>query len=296
MTAATFYTRLEHFIAKNGNPICFGLDPVLNRIPLKGSPEDIIRRYYLEILNELIKRNIKPAAIKPNIAYYEALSIQSLLVLEELIREYQHEGMLVVLDAKRGDIGKSSAAYAQAAFQVYKSDAVTVSPWMGSDSVEPFLSRHSEGRGIFALLRTSNQGASDFQDLVTDNGDKVYEKVALKLIEWDRKHPESVGAVVGATHPEELERITQIFASRQYEIPFLIPGVSIPGVPGQQGGDAITVIRALRAGGGKRRFHLLNSSSGLSFAWQAQDRPTDFAIACADAMERLAESIQKEML
>ena len=289
MASLGYAARLENRIAACGNPVCFGMDPVLELMPVEGTPEERIRRFYLDILAEFVRRGVKPAIVKPNSAYYECVSVQALLVLQELIREYSREGILVVLDAKRGDIGKSSAAYAKAAFNVYQADAVTVSPWMGSDSVEPFL-KETEGRGSYVLLRTSNKGAKDFQDLPVRDAGRAFESVATRLLDWDNG---SLGAVVGATSPAELEQVTRFFASRGHEIPFLIPGVSIPGVPGQQGGQASEVIQAIKAGGGKRRFHVLNSSSGLSFAWQANDKPKLFAPACADAFERLCDGIRK---
>ncbi|HSQ41763.1 MAG TPA: orotidine-5'-phosphate decarboxylase, partial [Fibrobacteraceae bacterium] len=224
--------KLETRVRSCGNPICFGMDPVLNLIPVEGPPEERIRSFYLDILEEFVKRGVTPAAIKPNSAYYECVSVQALLVLQELIREYSREGIMVILDAKRGDIGKSSAAYAKAAFEVMGADAVTVSPWMGTDSVAPFLKDQVE-HGVYALLRTSNKGAQDFQDLPIRDAGKAFECVAAKLLEWDNG---SLGAVVGATSPAEMELLARYFVSRGHEIPFLIPGVSIPGVPGQQGG------------------------------------------------------------
>jgi orotidine-5'-phosphate decarboxylase len=285
-----FSTQLENRIAQCGNPVCFGMDPVLELMPVEGnSGEEKVRRFYLEILAEMVKRNVKPAIVKPNSAYYECLSVEALFVLQELIREYSREGILVVLDAKRGDIGKSSAAYAKAAFGVYGADAVTVSPWMGSDSVEPFL-KEVPGKGVYGLLRTSNKGAKDFQDLPIKDAGKAFESVAYKFIDWDNG---SLGAVVGATNVQELEYITSWFVARGHEIPFLIPGVSIPGVPGQQGGLADEVVRAIRAGGGKRNFHVLNSSSGLSFAWQASGNPKNFAVQSVDALEKLSDAIRR---
>jgi orotidine-5'-phosphate decarboxylase len=289
MSDQGYANRLETRIQASGNPICFGMDPVLDLMPVEGTPEEKIRRFYLEILGEFVKRGITPAAIKPNSAYYECVSIQAMHVLQELIREYSREGIVVVLDAKRGDIGKSSAAYAKAAFSIYGADAVTVSPWMGADSVEPFL-KVGPNYGVYALLRTSNKGARDFQDLPVRDAGPVFESVATKCIEWDNG---SLGAVVGATSPAELEAITRFFVQRKHEIPFLIPGVSIPGVPGQQGGLASEVISAIRSGGGIRKFHLLNSSSGLSFAWQAGGNPKAYASACVDAFERLSDDIRK---
>lgn len=288
-----FSDRLEARIQECGNPICLGMDPKLSLMPVErkhanvNSEEEKIRFFYMDILEECAKRNVKPAVVKPNSAYYERISIQGMQVLHDLIAAYKGEGIPVVLDAKRGDIGKSSAAYADAAFNVYGADAVTVSPWMGKDSVGPFLEHPANG-GVYALLRTSNKGAADFQDLPVE-GSTAFFAVAKKLIEWDNGN---LGAVVGATHPEELERITAFFAAANHEIPFLIPGVSIPGVPGGQGGDAKTVLQAIANGGGKRKFHVLNSSSGLNFAWQRTGKEAEYASACVDAIESLAEAIR----
>lgn len=282
----SFALDLETRIAACGNPVCMGMDPVLKYIPFDGRPEENIKRFYLEILEELLRRGVLPAVVKPNIAYYESVNLESLVVLRELIAAYLSAGVPVILDAKRGDIGKSSAAYAEAAFKVFGASAVTVSPWMGADSVGPFLN-YEPAHGVYALLRTSNKGAEDFQDLPVE-GSKAFLAVAEKLIAWDNGN---LGAVVGATNLAELERITAFFASKVSEIPFLIPGVSIPGVPGGQGGDAKEVLRAIANGGGKRKFHVLNSSSGLNFAWRASGEPGKFAVACADALERLAESL-----
>lgn len=288
-----FSDRLEARIQECGNPICLGMDPKLSLMPVErkhanvNSEEEKIRFFYMDILEECAKRNVKPAVVKPNSAYYERISIQGMQVLHDLIAAYKGEGIPVVLDAKRGDIGKSSAAYADAAFNVYGADAVTVSPWMGKDSVGPFLEHPANG-GVYALLRTSNKGAADFQDLPVESSTAFF-AVAKKLIEWDNGN---LGAVVGATHPEELERITAFFAAAGHEIPFLIPGVSIPGVPGGQGGDAKTGLQAIANGGGKRKFHVLNSSSGLNFAWQRTGKEAEYASACVDAIESLAEAIR----
>ena len=161
---ANFHELLEQRIAKCGNPVCLGMDPVLKLIPLEGSAEEKIKRFYSDILECALRRNVQPAVVKPNSAYYECVSVQAMLVLQQLIADYRSAGIPVILDAKRGDIGKSSAAYATAAYDVYKADAVTVSPWMGADSVGPFIRENSEN-GAYVLLRTSNKGAHDFQDM-----------------------------------------------------------------------------------------------------------------------------------
>ncbi len=292
-----FHSILEESIAKCGNPICLGMDPVLKLIDpccANGSDEDKIKRFYSEILECCIKRNVKPAVVKPNSAYYECVSVEAMLVLRDLIKDYKSAGIPVILDAKRGDIGKSSAAYAKAAYDVYGATAVTVSPWMGSDSVTPFIRENSEN-GAYVLLRTSNKGAHDFQDLPVIGSDdprdvnEAFYSVADKIMEWDGESG-YFGAVVGATHPEELEKITAYCVAKKHEIPFLIPGVSIPGVPGGQGGDAKTVLTAIANGGGKRKFHVLNSSSGLNFAYQRSGKAENFANECVDALEKLAEA------
>lgn len=288
-----FSSRLENRIASCGNPVCLGMDPKISLMPVERkhpgvkSDEDRIRFFYMDILEECARRNVSPAVVKPNSAFYECVSIECLQVLRDLISAYRDAGIPVILDAKRGDIGKTSAAYAEAAFRVYGADAVTVNPWMGRDSVMPFL-EHAACGGVYALLRTSNRGAADFQDLPT-GGRTAFFAVAEKLVEWDNGN---LGAVVGATKPEELERITAFFAAANHEIPFLIPGISIPGVPGGQGGDADTVLKAIANGGGKRKFHVLNSSSGLNFAWQRVGKEAEYASACVDALEALAESIR----
>jgi orotidine-5'-phosphate decarboxylase len=295
-----FYEALEKRVQWVQNPVCFGMDPVLKLIPAEGNtPEEKIRRFYFDILEEMLKRGALPAVCKPNSAYYESVSVEAMQVLAELCATYSREGVLVILDAKRGDIGKSSAAYAQAAFGTYGASAVTASPWMGEDSVKPFLdaakdSAKDSAKGVYALLRTSNKGAKDFQDLPVLQEDgttrPAYFEVAQKLLDWGGQDG-AVGAVVGATNLEELEKITQFFAGQGREIPFLIPGVSIPGVPGGQGGDAREVLAAIGKGGGRRKFHVLNSSSGLNYAWQAKGNAGEYATACVDALERLRDAL-----
>lgn len=284
----SFSDRLEKRIRNCGNAICFGIDPVLKRIPLtEGSSAERIERFYLDILNALDKEGVYPAAVKPNAAYFEALGLEAQASLKVIIEACQDREIPVVLDAKRGDIGKSSSAYADAAFDAFAADSVTVSPYMGSDSVKPFLD-HPSARGVYALLRTSNPGGADLQNLDC-GGVPLYLRVAEKLIEWDNGN---LGAVVGATNPTEMEEITRFFVERNNEIPFLIPGVSVKGVSGQQGGDAASVLETLKRGGSTRNFHLLNSSSGLSYAYEAYPKET-YAKASAIALASLIEDCGK---
>lgn len=286
----SYADNLETRIKKCGNPVCFGMDPVLNL--MRGAKGDHIEdthiKYFMNILEEFKKRNVFPAVVKPNIAYWEGNEWQ-MKALQELVFAYQKEGIYVILDGKRGDIGKSSERYCHAMYGGFHAQAATVNPYMGTDSVMPFLeTRKSEPNGVYVLLRTSNKGAADFQDLKLEDGRKMYMAVAEKMLEWDNGN---LGAVVGATNPTELALIARYFVRHNKEIPFLIPGVSIPGTPGGQGGDAKEVMQALRDGGFKRNIHVINSSSGLSYAWQAGGNAENYASACADALEKLIEAV-----
>ncbi len=283
-----FHLRLRQRIAAAGNFLCVGLDPVLAKIPGTGAPADRIRRFYADLLEVLVKRRVLPAAVKPNIAYFEAQGIPALAALQQVMADYRGEGMLVILDGKRGDISRTSAAYAEMAFDRFAADALTVAPYMGGDSIAPFQGR--PGRGVYVLVRTSNPGARDFQDLIVDLGPEgrmpLYRVVAHKLLAWDR---EDMGAVVGATHPRELEELVAFWQAQGKEVPLLIPGLSVPGVAGGQGGDVTSVIRAIRQGGGTMALHLLNSSSGVNYAYERFPglKPADASLR---ALEELLEA------
>jgi orotidine-5'-phosphate decarboxylase len=268
-----------------GNIVCFGLDPVLDRVPLEGAPHQVVERFGLGFLEACQKRGVLPAAVKPNAAYYEALGPLAVASLARVCEAWSQAGVLVVLDAKRGDIGRTSGAYAKAAFGAFHADVVTVAPYMGRDSVEPFLTEPD--KGAFLLLRTSNPGARDFQDLRLE-GEPLYLHVARTALSW--KGSEKLGFVVGATAPQELESIAAWFADQGFKAPFLIPGVSVPGVKGGQGGGIDEVVSRLRAGGSDPWGHLVNASSGLDYAWERDGNKADWAQAGAQALEELAQA------
>jgi orotidine-5'-phosphate decarboxylase len=158
-------------------------------------------------------------AYKPNLAFYEAFGLEGLVALEKTVK-YIPEGIPVIGDAKRGDIGNTARRYAEALFSAFGFDAATLNPYLGYDSVEPFL--EYPDKGVFILCRTSNPGALDFQALRC--GDvPLYEVVAQKAKEWDRYG--NIGLVVGATYPEELRRIRQLCP----QMPLLIPGLGAQG-------------------------------------------------------------------
>ncbi len=214
-------------------------------------------------------------AYKPNIAFYEAQGEEGLDALYKTVRHIPRD-IPVIIDAKRGDIGNTSAAYAKALFEYFNCDAVTVSPYLGFDSLEPFL-KYKE-KGIIILCRTSNKGAADFQSLLCQYEGKtlpLYEIVALKTSQWNTNH--NIGLVVGATYPEELKNIRQ----SQPDMPILIPGV------GAQGGD---LDLAVRCGIDiNKRGIIINSSRGIIYAGKGND----FANAARHAAEIMRGEINK---
>jgi orotidine-5'-phosphate decarboxylase len=260
--------------------VCMGMDPVIEKIPIQGDPRQVIEEFYLDILKEMNKRNSFPAVIKPNIAYFEQHGFDGLNALSTIISQYKSSGVPVLLDAKRGDIGRTSLAYAKSVFEFWDSDSVTVAPYMGSDSVGPFIEWCEKGKGVYILCRTSNKGAADLQDLKVD-GVPVYMKLAENILKW---HKPGVGAVVGATYLEELEKISGFFVESKKEVPLLIPGV------GSQGGSAGNVVEVLKKTGNNILIHRINSSSGINYAYMKKDT-SDYAKAAVDALETLNKEI-----
>lgn len=254
---------------KAGNTVCVGMDPILKKIPGGGSPEEKIKRFYSDLLEAMLARNVLPAAVKPNIAYYEAIGLSCLQVLKDLIAAFRAAGVLVILDAKRGDISSTSGAYAQSAFDVFGADAVTAAPYMGLDTIKPFQdvsTAAGHGQGIYVLVRTSNPSARDFQDLsVGPEGIPLYRKVAEKLADWNDGN---LGAVVGATAPKELRDLLAYWKGRGREVPVLIPGIAIAGVSGGQTGSVKDVYQAIKDAGSDPWLHLINSSSGINYAYE----------------------------
>lgn len=216
-----FQQKLNKIIDKNNSLLCIGLDTDKSKIP----------QYLLETkdpvfeFNKTIIDNTHELACsyKLNIAYYSAEGLKG---LESLIKTitYVHDrypDIPVILDAKRADIGSTSQQYAKEVFDLLNSDAVTVNPYFGLDSIQPFL--EYKDKGIIILCKTSNPGAYEFQDLLVDN-EPLYIKVAKKIIEWNKKYQNCL-MVVGATWPEELGKIRKI-ASDMF---FLVPGIGTQG-------------------------------------------------------------------
>jgi orotidine-5'-phosphate decarboxylase len=254
-----FIDKLTAAWASNNSLLCVGLDPDLERIPaqLRGQPDGIF-----QFCKAIIDATADLAcAFKPQIAYFAALGAEAQL---EAVCRYLRETypqIPLVLDAKRGDIGATAHQYAREAFDRYGADAVTVNPYMGFDSVEPYMAWPD--RGVIVLCRTSNAGGSDLQFLQTD-GVPLYQHVArLVAQKWNRNG--QCALVVGATFPEELAQVRAIAG----EMPLLVPGV------GAQGGDVKATVQAGRTASGTGM--MINSSRAILFA--ATRDGEDFAAA-----------------
>ena len=246
-----FIDMLRNATVRNDSYLCVGLDPEPSRFPgeWRGRPEKIYDfcAAIVDATADLV------CAFKPQIAYFAAHRAEDQLErLMQHIRSHAPD-IPVILDAKRGDIGSTAEQYAKEAFERYGADAVTLSPFMGFDSVEPYLAY--PGKGAFLLCRTSNPGGDDFQNqrLASVEGQPLlYEHIA-RLVQgpWNRNG--QLGLVVGATYPQEIEKVRALAPN----VPLLIPGV------GAQGGDAVATVKAgLRADG----LIVVNSSRAILYA------------------------------
>ena len=228
----TFLEQLQGAERQNGSLLCVGLDPEPGKFPasLKGNASKIYD-FCAQIVDATCDLAI---SFKPQIAYFAAYRAEDQLekLMEHMRRNAPH--VPVILDAKRGDIGATAEQYAREAFERYGADAVTLSPFMGFDSVEPYLKY--QGKGAFLLCRTSNPGGDDLQNqrLASVEGQPLlYEHIA-KLAQGPWNLNGQLGLVVGATYPAEIERVRNLAPT----LPLLIPGV------GAQGGDAVATIKA----------------------------------------------------
>jgi orotidine-5'-phosphate decarboxylase len=257
----TFLDMLRAAERQNGSMVCVGLDPEPARFPgaLRGDASRIFDfcAAIVEATADLV------IAFKPQIAYFAAHRAED--QLERLMAHMRRvaPGVPVILDAKRGDIGSTAAQYAVEAFERYGADAVTLSPFMGFDSVEPYLKYH--GKGAFLLCRTSNPGGDDLQSqrLSSVPGEPLlYEHVA-RLAQGPWNLNGQLGLVVGATYPAEIERVRAIAPT----LPLLIPGV------GAQGGDAVATVKAGWRGDGQGTEApiIVNSSRAILYASAGED-------------------------
>lgn len=276
---STFFSLLERRIRESNSLLCVGLDPHLSDLSAPTAEAA------LEFCLNLIRQTSRwAAAFKPNAAFFEVFGAAGWNALQEVIEAIRAEAdragspIPVILDAKRGDIASTAEAYARSAFERLGVDAVTLNPYLGRDSIEPFLGY--EGKGVFLLCKTSNPGAADLQDLPVCGGDAggprsavpLYEYLAHLVQTWNRAG--SVGLVVGATYPQALARVR----AAAPDLWFLVPGV------GAQGGELEQALAAgLRADG---KGMLINISRGLS-------RAPDAARAAAEWQDRMVQALAK---
>ena len=267
-----FSARLAAAVAAAGAPVCVGLDPDPERLPapfasLAGAASAEAAAEFCTAIVEACAP--VAAAFKPNLAFFEAYGADGWRALERVAQAVRQSGRLLVLDGKRGDIGNTGRRYAASQFDRLGADAATVAPYMGADSLTPFL-EHA-GRCAFVLVATSNPGGADLQRLTVD-GQPLYREAARLAVRATSGRPGEAGFVVGATRPEVLAQLREAHP----EVPFLVPGV------GAQGGSPADVLN--RNNGGPL---LVNASRSILYA-SAGD---GFAQAARDATARLAETL-----
>jgi len=265
-----FTQRLRNAWTTTSSLVCVGLDPDPSRFPAAigrdaGSIEAFCRTI-VDATGDLV------CAFKPQIAYFAAHGAEAALerICEHIRRAHPHA--VLILDAKRGDIGDTAEMYAREAFDRYGADAVTVNPWLGTDSLEPFFARRD--RGVFVLCRTSNPGSAELQTVRDTSGTALYETVAHRAAsDWSKRA--SVGLVVGATQPDELRRVREIVG----DLPLLVPGV------GAQGGDVAAVMRNGATSDGTGL--VVNSSRAVLYASSGDD----YASAARQAVITLRDAL-----
>lgn len=267
----SFITTLREAQKKNQSLVCVGFDPELSKFPahLKNHPDALFEfhKAIVDATADLV------CCYKPQIAHFAALSSE-----ESLLRtiNYIHDtypGIPVILDAKRGDIGSTAERYAIEAFDRYQADAVTLNPYLGRDSIQPFLDR--KDKGVILLCRTSNKGAGDFQDLISD-GKPLYQHVAKTVAEQWNEHGNCM-LVVGATWPRQLADVRNIVG----DMPFLVPGV------GAQGGDVEAMVKNGKTVNGDGL--VISSSRAILYAGSGED----FASAARQATLALRDEINR---
>ena len=252
----TFNQQLQSVWASQGSMLCVGFDPDPQRLPqsLQGKPEGIFEfcREIADATADLV------CAFKPQFAYFASQRAEA--QLEKLIKHLKdkYPNIPVILDSKRGDIGSTADHYALEAFERYGADAVTVNPYMGFDTIEPYL-KHA-GKGVIVLCRTSNPGGSDLQFLNVNSGDPLYLHVA-KLASQKWNSSGQISLVVGATFPEEIAKVRAIVG----DMPLLIPGI------GAQGGDIDATVKAGCITGAPGTGMIINSSRAILYASSGSD-------------------------
>lgn len=264
-----FITQLERRWDASNSLVCVGLDPEIERFPahIAASPSPIFQfnKAIVDATADLV------CAYKPQFAHYAAYEAEDQLERTIDYIHRTHPGIPVILDSKRGDVGNTAERYAIEAFERYHADAVTVSPYLGGDSLEPFL--EYQDKGVIILCRTSNPGAGDLQDLEI-GGRRLFHIVAdLAARRWNARG--NCLLVVGATYPQELAQVREIVGS----MPLLVPGV------GAQGGDVAQAVQNGQTVAGSGL--VISSSRGILYASSGED----FASAAREATQKLRDQI-----
>jgi orotidine-5'-phosphate decarboxylase len=255
----------------NNSWLCVGLDPVMSRLPkVVRSSQDPLLTFGRTIVEDTADI---ACAYKPNLGFWLAEGAAGIRALQQLIDEMP-DYLPVILDGKFNDVGHTAEAYARAAFETLGADAVTANPYLGLDTLRPFLD--TEDRGVFLLARTSNPSAPDLQDLEV-KGDRLYHEVARLAARWEERLRGTCGLVVGATYPEELG----ILRETAPELPFLIPGI------GAQAGDLARAVAHGAAADGVGP--LINSSRGIIYASSGPDFGSAARKAALELRDRINE-------
>ena len=285
-----------------GNPLCVGLDPYLDKIPplfqdgpmTPADPRTAkATKSFLMSVIDLLEHKI--AIIKPQSAFFERMGWRGTQLLEEISSYARKKGLLVLMDAKRGDIGSTAEAYAQSFLTKdapAKSDALTVNPFLGLDTLEPYIQAAKvNGRGVFVLVKTSNPGSGDFQDMMVEEK-ALFERIAEKLkphsqnFEAPRTGWSSLGIVVGATYPAQAESLRELLP----RTPFLIPGY------GAQGGGADDAVRTFVKGPDGYEGGIVNSSRAILFPDKGNtDNPKEWEMAVSDAIKHAVDDLTEAL-
>jgi len=303
-----FADKLIEKIREKGSVVCVGLDPRLNQIPkfirdkalgeyprnkLKAAAEAIIEfnKGIIDAVYDLVP------IVKPQIAFYELFGEEGVRAFRETIAYAKSKGLLVIADVKRNDIGSTAKAYAEAHFGevdvfgekefIFDADALTITPYLGWDGIKPFIEVcQKHGRGIFILVKTSNTSSGDLQDLCMKDGNSVYEIIGNFVDSWGadeigEEGYSSVGAVVGATYPEQAKKLRKIMPNAF----FLVPGY------GAQGGGAQDVKPCFNKDG---LGAIVNSSRGITFAYEKMDgfSEKEYAKAARKAVQDMNKDLK----
>ncbi len=279
--AMEFADRLVEASRAKDSIAVLGVDPQLGAERGSGIPNGYdLTRFCCEIV-EACARSI--VAIKPQFAFFEARGLDGMRSLSEVIRFARGLGLLTIADAKRGDIGSTSAAYAEATLGAgdFGCDAVTVNPYLGSDALAPFIAKVREGRGLFVLVKTSNPSSGEFQDLLAPDA-PLWEAVAQRVRGWGddyigKSGLSSVGAVLGATYPVQARRARELMPQAL----ILVPGYGAQGASAQ---DAVASARADGTG------IIVNASRSLMYAYLKEPGATP-----GEAAARAAEAMRLEL-